>query len=595
MTHNPHAEYAARLEARRSAVVDARAAEERITRLRLLLFAGAAVAAWFLRALVHPAVLIGVPLAAFIGLMIVHARTRRERARAERAVAYYDRAIARLAGEFAGVGETGERWLDDAHPYAVHLDILGEGSLYQFLCGSRTAAGQRTLADWLLVPAAADEVRDRQEAVEELRDRIDFREDLAVLDEEAVAALRAEELTAWARAPSPLPLARPVRHIALGLAGLTAAAAVAAIWLGLPPLVWMLLANMVFWWPLKKRVQTVIAAVEKPGPAFRQIQGVLERIEEEEFVSARATRIDEALGSHHPPASEVIGSLLRLVNALDARRNDMFAPISAVLLWGTNCSFAIERWRAAHGAEVEGWITAVGELEALLDLSTLAYEHPDYAYPSLTAGDTRLRATGLAHPLLVECSPNDVALGGTPDMLVVTGSNMSGKSTLLRTVGVNVVLAQAGAPVRASAMDLSPLALGASIRTLDSLLDGASRFYAEIRAIKRAVDQASGSLPGLFLLDELLHGTNSEDRRIGADAIVRAFLGRNAIGIITTHDLALAAIADGLGSRAENAHFEFALDGDEIRFDYTLHPGTVKAGNALAIMRAAGLELPQED
>jgi DNA mismatch repair ATPase MutS len=144
-------------------------------------------------------------------------------------------------------------------------------------------------------------------------------------------------------------------------------------------------------------------------------------------------------------------------------------------------------------------------------------------------------------------------------------------------------------------MDLSPLALGASIRTLDSLLDGASRFYAEIRAIKRAVDQASGSLPGLFLLDELLHGTNSEDRRIGADAIVRAFLGRNAIGIITTHDLALAAIADGLGSRAENAHFEFALDGDEIRFDYTLHPGTVKAGNALAIMRAAGLELPQED
>jgi DNA mismatch repair ATPase MutS len=279
----------------------------------------------------------------------------------------------------------------------------------------------------------------------------------------------------------------------------------------------------------------------------------------------------------------------------------MFAPISLALLWGTNCSFAIERWRSEHGSKVGGWIAAVGELEALLDLSTLSYEHPEYTFPSVVAGEPRVWAEGLAHPLLLECTPNDVAVGGVaatpedterpPDLLVVTGSNMSGKSTLLRTLGVNVVLAQAGAPVRASSMDLSPVAIGASIRTLDSLLEGASRFYAEIHAIKRAVDQAETAPPGLFLLDELLHGTNSEDRRIGAEAIVRAFLDRGAIGVITTHDLALAAIADGEGSRARNAHFEFALNDGEIKFDYTLHDGTVKAGNALAIMRAAGLDV----
>ncbi|MFV1986116.1 MAG: DNA mismatch repair protein MutS [Gemmatimonadota bacterium] len=597
---SPHAEYTARLEARQVRVVEAQSRAERIVRFRLILWLVAGLAIWFLRGRVHAGILLGLPVALFVGLVVAHVRTRRALARAERAAAYYARGLRRLAGHFAGVGETGAEWLDDAHPYANHLDIFGVGSLYELLCGARTAAGRRTLADWLLQPAEPEEILARQEGVGELRDRIDFREDLAVLDDEIVEALGADDLVAWATAPSPLPTGA-ARIAALVLAGATLAAAIASIWLGPPPLVWVLLANFVFWLPLRKRVQAVIEGVERPAPSFRQIQRALERIEREAFHTERTGRIDSALGSHDPPASVVINGLLKRVDALEARENMMFAPISLALLWGTNCSFAIERWRAEHGSKVGGWIAAVGELEALLDLSTLAYEHPEYAFPTVTRGEPRVRAEGMAHPLLLQCTPNDVAVGGSaaipegterhPDMLVVTGSNMSGKSTLLRTVGVNVVLAQAGAPVRASSMDMSPVAIGASIRTLDSLLDGASRFYAEIHAIKRAVDQAENSPPGLFLLDELLHGTNSEDRRIGAEAVVRAFLDRGAIGIITTHDLALAAIADGVGPRARNAHFEFALDEGEIRFDYTLHPGTVKAGNALAIMRAAGLDV----
>ncbi|MDX1393303.1 MAG: DNA mismatch repair protein MutS [Gemmatimonadota bacterium] len=593
----PREEYVDRLDARGETVREAERRDERIGQLRLGVFVIGVAGLWLLRDRLHPAILAGVPLTAYVALVVAHARTRSILRRARRAVAYYERALDRLEGRFAGVGPTGIGIVDEEHPYALHLDIIGIGSLYQLLCGARTTTGRRILADWLLAAADPAEILARQEAVAELRDRIDLREDLAVLDHEVVAALGARELSAWARAPSPLPDATVMRVAARSLAGLTLAAAVSTAWLGAPPLAWMLLADLAFWWPLRKRVQAVISAVEEPAPALAHVQRALARIEEERFAAPRAREIDRALGGHEPPASSVIRTFLRLFNALEARENMMFAPIAAGVLWGTNLAFAIERWRAAHGAEIEAWIRAVGELEALLDLSTLAYENPGYVFPTVSAGEPRFRAVGLGHPLLSGCTTNDVALGGAgtesgdPELLVVTGSNMSGKSTLLRTVGVNAVLAQAGAPVFAEALDMSPVAIGASIRTVDSLLEGASRFYAEIHAIRRAVDEAETAPPGLFLLDELLHGTNSEDRAIGAAAIVRTLLDRGALGIVTTHDLALATIADDLGDRARNAHFEFALDGDEIRFDYTLHPGAVKAGNALAIMRAAGLDV----
>ncbi|MDH3735168.1 MAG: DNA mismatch repair protein MutS [Gemmatimonadota bacterium] len=591
MEITPQSEYGARLDARRGEVEAALAREELLGRLRLAVFIAAVVAVWLLRATVPLSVLLGLPVAMFVGLVLQHERVRRRLARARRAVSWYERGLDRLEGRFAGVGLSGEEWLDDTHPYAGHLDIFGEGSLYQLLCGARTSSGRAALAGWLSSPASPAEIADRQLAVDELRPRLDLREDLAVMDEEVVDALAAEELVAWSVGPSPLPLDGPIRFIALGFAGAALVAAGAIPWLGVPPFAWILLAAFVFWLPLRQRVEAVIEALERPSLDLRHVQRALARVEAEKFETPWSERIDEALGGHDPPASEVVSGLLKRVDALQARENMMFAPVSLALLWGTNCAFSIERWRARHGSEVGGWIEAIGDLEAMLDLSRFAYEHPEYVFPVLSEATPRLRAEGLAHPLLAECTPNDLDLGEVEQIVVVTGSNMSGKSTLLRTVGTNAVLAQAGAPVRAKRLELSPLSIGASIRTLDSLLDGASRFYAEIHAIKRAVDQAESAPPGLFLLDELLHGTNSEDRRIGAGAIVRALLDRGAVGVITTHDLALAAIADELGSDARNAHFEFALDGGEIRFDYTLHPGTVKAGNALAIMRAAGLEV----
>lgn len=591
MSDVPHSEYRHRLAARRLAVDDARARESRLAAARLAVFGLGALAIWLLQDRIWLPLLIGIPGIAFVALVSAHDRTRRRLARAERSVSHYERALDRLEGRFAGVGHAGGQWRDDTHPYAVHLDIFGNGSLYQLLCGSRTTAGRETLAHWLLEAAPPAEVEARQAAVAELRDRIDLREHLATLDEDVVQALGAEEIVDWAMAPSPLLPVRVLRPAAIALAVATAAAALTAPWIGSPSVAWLLVVELAMWWSVRRRVAAVIETVERPACALRLVRAALARVERERFESDRLRRIEEALGGHDPPASECLGVLLRRADALEWRENQFFLPLASALLWGTNWAIAIERWRLAHGPQIAGWIAAVGDLEALLDLATLAYEHPRYVMPQIVEGTPVLEARSLAHPLLFNCTPNDVTLDDDLSLIVVTGSNMSGKSTLLRTIGVNTVLAQAGAPVRATAFRMSPLAIGASIRTVDSLLDGKSRFYAEIGAIKRAVESAEARPPGLFLLDELLHGTNSEDRRIGAEAIVRTFLRHGAVGIVTTHDLALAAIADDLAPRAANAHFEFRLIDEEIVFDYTLHPGAVRAGNALAIMRAQGLDV----
>jgi DNA mismatch repair ATPase MutS len=294
------------------------------------------------------------------------------------------------------------------------------------------------------------------------------------------------------------------------------------------------------------------------------------------------------------PASLAIARLERLAQLLDARRNQLFAPIGAALLFTTQVAFAVDAWRARHGPALRRWIEAVGELEALASLAGQAYEQPADAWPELVAeGGPGFAAQGAGHPLLAasRCVRNDVRLDETQRVLVVSGSNMSGKSTLLRSVGTNAVLALAGAPVRATALALRPVAVGASIRLNDSLQEGHSRFYAEIRRLRQIVDLTGGPLPVLFLLDEVLHGTNSHDRRIGAEAVVRSLVARGAIGLVTTHDLALARLAEAPELHAANVHFEDELVDGEMRFDYRMRPGVVTRSNAIELMRAVGLEV----
>lgn len=534
------------------------------------------------------------PAVTFIISAVIQDRISQSRRRCERAADFYDQGIDRLDDRWAGRGQTGERFLDDSHPYAADLDLFGRGSLFELLSTARTRAGEETLARWLLSPARPGVVRARQGAVAELRPLLDLREDLALLGEGVRSGSEARPLAEWAAAP-PWRVSAVVRFAAAASAVLTLFALV--LWIagrGPIPFLVAFALGQAFAYRLRSQVEHVGGGVDGAGRDLALLSGVLARVERERFDSPRLVELRAALDVEGHPPSWQIARLNLLIDLLDARRNMIFAPFALVLLWPLQMAIALERWRGRCGPAVSSWLDAVGEFEALSSLAAYSYERPQDPFPELVENDVaRFEAEALGHPLIPAARNvrTDLRLAAEPCVLVVSGSNMSGKSTLLRSAGTNAVLALAGAPVRASRLRLTPLQAGASIRIQDSLQAGASRFYAEITRLRQIVELTANDLPVLFLLDEILHGTNSHDRRIGAEGVVRGLVERGAIGLVTTHDLALARIAEELAPRAANVHFEDQLENGRMTFDYLLRPGVVRRSNALELMRSVGLEV----
>jgi DNA mismatch repair ATPase MutS len=294
-------------------------------------------------------------------------------------------------------------------------------------------------------------------------------------------------------------------------------------------------------------------------------------------------------------ASHAIERLGKLYSWMESETNLVFVAVCKFFLWETQFAFAIEAWRAQFGPKVEVWLRTLADFEALSSLASYAYEHPADPFPELISASSqpRVEGEGLGHPLIPEaqCVRNDVALGPERRLIMISGSNMSGKSTWLRAIGVNLVLASAGAPVRARKFQMTPVRLGASIRTTDSLQEGVSRFYAEIKRLADIVKLAGEGTPLVFLLDEILSGTNSHDRRIGAACVALSLVQRGALGLMTTHDLALTRIVEEIEPPGENLHFEDQLCDGRMSFDYQLRPGIVEKSNALELMRSVGLDV----
>jgi hypothetical protein len=534
------------------------------------------------------------PLGVFLVLAVLLHRLDRERETAARGVAYYEKAIGRIEDRWIGKGSQGERFQDSKHVYADDLDLFGRGSLFELLSTARTGAGERTLAEWLLTPGDPDEVAARQEAVAELRPRIDLREEIALMGEDIRAAVDARVLANWG--------ARPPLHFFKGARVLAAVLALAAVvTLGgffaqrLPAAAFLavVLVEMIFSFVVRPQVAEVKEAVNAPAHELGMLALLLGKLEGEKFTSARLQGLVAQLQVEGTTASRRIKRLTRLMELLDSAENMFFRPVAAMVLWVAQFAMVVEAWRTANGPRIGTWIAAVGEFEALCSLSTYAFERPDARFPQLEKDGPLFDAEALRHPLIpaAVAVANDVRLGKDTRLWIVSGSNMSGKSTLMRAVGLNAVLAWAGAPVACARLNISPLRIGASMSTHDSLADNRSRFYAEISRLRDVVELARAGHPTLFLLDELLSGTNSHDRRIGAEAVVRGLVERGAIGLVSTHDLALAEIASTLDGRAANVHFEDHLEGGEIRFDYRLRQGVVTRSNALELMRAVGLDV----
>ena len=587
--------YEQRLAQRRNSWKEADDGAARFGNLRLLIVVAALGAAWYT---LWWAVGVCALLFIVVGIRIQALNDQLDRFK--RAIGYYEQGVDRTQGNWAGRGTTGESHIPVDHLFANDLDLFGRASLFELLCQARTRLGESTLAGWLLAPSDVDTIAARQEAVQELTPKLDLREDLAIIGAGNRRQLRATLLADWGEAPFTklAEASRPLYRV-LGLLGATGAIALVADVLGaeiaylrIYYLSIAIVSGFIVW-RYRFEIHHVLEGAEGASHEVALLSAVLARIEAEQFQSARLVELRAQLNVDGLPPSRRIAQLRHWMELADSRDHFLVRLLGPLVLYDLHLAFALEDWRKQSGTAMRRWVHAVGEIEALSSLANYQYENPTDVFPEFTADGPTFIATDLTHPLMprAQAVSNNITLGHPTRVFVVSGSNMSGKSTLMRTVGINAVLAQAGAPVRAKSLKISPLALGASISTHDSLQGNTSRFYAEILRLRDIMQKAAGVTPVLFLIDEVLSGTNSHDRRIGAAAILKGLVERGSIGFTSTHDLALTHIVEDLGPRAANVHFEDQLIDGSMLFDYKMQPGVVTHSNAIALMRAVGIEV----
>ncbi|MGA8090240.1 MAG: mismatch repair protein [Terracidiphilus sp.] len=531
------------------------------------------------------------PVAAFVWLAVWHEKKLQWIRWRQRALTFYERGIARIEDRWAGAGETGDRFLDEAHPYARDLDLFGKASLFELLCTARTRAGEETLAAWLLAAAPVAEIKARHAAVRDLRERVKLREDLFCIGESVRAGVQPDKLARWGE-QKPILKSTSVRVITTLLGMLWIAAMITWAVLGWGTLALAISAlNLAWAHRIFQRWDAAADAIEEAAHDLDILAGVLRLIDQGQFSATCLKEIQGRLRHAEYSPADAIRKLDRIVGYVESRRNPALGLFNVLMFWNAQCVFLAESWQQEFGPQIRGWLEAVGEFEALTALAGYAFEHPDDVLPEFVERGPLFEAKEITHPLLPAnvAVRNDVKLDGAVQLMVLSGPNMAGKSTFIRCLGVNAVLAQCGAPVRARSLRMSPLAVAASICVLDSLSGGTSRFYAEIRRLKVAEDLSAGPIPVFFLMDELLSGTNSHDRLEGTKLVVRSLMEHGAIGIVSTHDLALAEIPAAMNGRAVNCHFEDRLEDGKLIFNYKLKPGVVKTSNALELMRSIGL------
>jgi hypothetical protein len=588
----------------------------RVGQARLIMFLLAVVSVGFVLrggsdSVVWAQVLGAVGTAAFIALVARSRIIQRERRRVDELLTMNSEATARLARNWSALPPRSWDLPDPTHPYSSDLDVRGEGSLMQLFPTLSRTPGDTTLASWLLHPSAPDVAAERQVAVREMIPLVDVRESLELLGRRArVAPASLHGLLDWANGAVAEPRDRYLRLVALVVSAATVGAMLAQFTGAVAGPLWLIPIGIgaIISSRWGGDIARTFADLRGHAPLLRTYDAMMALIESRRFDAPLLQRLQRDLGEQDERARTAVRSLARLADSADVRHSPMLhAIVNVLLLWDLQVASRLRRWQAVHGANVSRWLDAIGAIEALSALAALAHDNPTWTFPELASRDIDcVEASDLGHPLLAPeaCVGNDVSVGPRGTLLLISGSNMSGKSTLLRAIGLNVVLAQAGSVVCASSMRCPRLGVHTSMRVEDSLRQGVSRFMAELLRIKSIVDAAetasnAGGPPVLYLLDELLQGTNSVERAIAAQRVVERLLDFGAIGVVTTHDLALLD-TETLTSRVHHAHFRETVVANDanhpaMSFDYVLRPGKATSRNALALLELLGVTDAADD
>jgi hypothetical protein len=591
-----------------------------LSNLRGLSFGTAVIAALvaiFGSAHLTAGVIAGVAALAFIVLVPLHARVIEKEQDARRWASVNADAEARCSGRWLELPDDGARYFDPSHQYSEDLDLFGRGSLFQRLCVAHTRYGQDRLARMLDAPAALDEVATRQNAVRAFVSALELRQKLeahalAVIERPAgpasdaptskSVALRREPpdpgpFLRWAEGPPTLAHRAWILWSARLLPVVSVTAMLAASLGHLHAIVWAapLTLQVLINWGVRVEVAAVFHAVSATQGAFLRYGAMLETLEGVDLPASLLRTVPANGSSKGKLPSRAMRQFRQIVGWFDLRHNGLVHPfVDSVLMWDVHCVVALERWKSRHGQRTRSWFEAIGEAEALSSFAALAHDEPGFCFAELVVGPPKFSARALGHPLIADGRrvTNDVELPSPGSALLVTGSNMSGKSTLLRSMGLAAVMGLAGGPVCAARLVMSPLRIGTSVRVRDSLESGVSHFYAELAKLKRVLTLAEAGSDVLFLLDEILHGTNSRERQIGARWLLGELIRHGAIGAVSTHDEALCELSGALKEHVRQVHFREDVSMGKMSFDYLLRPGPVASGNALRLMRSVGLGVP---
>jgi hypothetical protein len=523
-----------------------------------------------------------------------YVKTEKEKDHYQHLVAINTLELKSLSGDHTGFAD-GREFISREHPNSYDLDLFGTASVFQFINRTNSIPASRILAQWLMAPAPLEEIKLRQNAVKQLTPEIDWRQQWMTIGYFKRNSLNSpEEMLAWINQENEFRQHRKVKLQSLALGAMAATVTLFVIF-GTPPAALMpvFIINTLYYFSHGKRINRLHQRISKSAELMHNYADIIALIENRKFGSEKLIALQNQFKSS-PSASAEINRLSKLVNRLDTRLNILVSiPLNLFFFWDIHCCLALEKWKMQHSRDIQRWLDAMAEIDVLNSLANMSFNHPAWIMPEIIPGYFTLVAEKMGHPLIPgnRRIANDLEIPDAGKILIVTGSNMSGKSTFLRTCGVNSVMAMAGAPVCASVFKISHVQVFSSMRISDSLEDNTSSFYAELKRLASIIRQAEDDPRVFLLLDEILRGTNSNDRYTGSVALIRQLSGYGTVGIVATHDLKLADMQEELPGKISNYHFDVRVSGDELFFDYKLTPGICTSLNASILMKKMGIKI----